>query len=135
MKKTEENEVKDVTERITSIEDALRELGEQDEQVIIYRKLVTMFDAESHIVNYQLAIVIIRALNEKREPDWDSPTYKWTLWFYMASSGFRFNDFDGWGSGSYVDSRLCFMEKSLALHAKDQPEFMQVFERFMTIKK
>ena len=127
---------KDVLERIKTIPDALRELGEQDEQVIIYRKLLTQFDASCHIVNYQLAVVIIRALNEKREPDWDdSSKVKYSLWFIMASSGFRSDGFGAWRSGSNVGSRLCFMEKRLGLHAVEQPEFMNVFKLFMTIQK
>ncbi|MEK9157708.1 MAG: hypothetical protein AAB638_00810 [Patescibacteria group bacterium] len=78
---------KDVT-KIKTILDVLRELGEEDEEVIIYKKLLTLFDATCHVVNYQLTVLIIRALNEKREPDWDSTAPKFTLYFLMASSGF-----------------------------------------------
>lgn len=126
---------KDVTERIKTVADALRDLGEDDDEVMSYRTLLTLFDANSHIVNYQLAVVIIRSLNEKREPNWNDGTNKYTLYFFLGSSGFRFDDCVNWNSDSDVGSRLCFMEKRLGLHAVEQPEFLKVFERFMTIKK
>lgn len=126
---------KDITARIKSVLDALDYLGESDDEVIAYRKLEKLFDRSSHIVNYQLAVVIIRALNEKREPNWDDTSYKYSLYFFLGSSGFRFRVCDRWNSSSDVGSRLCFLEKRLGLHAVEQPEFMKVFEQFMTIKK
>lgn len=132
---TQEKKLKDVTKRINTIDDVLRELGEDDKEVIVYRKLLTLFDASDHIVNYQLAVVIIRALNERKEPNWDDGSYKYTLYFIMGSSGFRFDVCDYWLAYSYVGSRLCFLERRLGLHAIEQPEFMNVFENFMTIKK
>ena len=128
---------KDVTERITTIADVLAELGDNDEDVIDYRKVLSVFSPEHHTVNYQLCVIIIKALNEKRLPYWDnSNELKWTLWFYMGgSSGFRYYGFVDWRSASHVGSRLCFMEKRLGLHAVEQPEFFNAFKNFMTIKK
>lgn len=127
---------KDICERINSVLDVLNYLGDSDPDVIDYKKLLTLFDGEHHLVNYQLAILIVKAMNEKRVPNWDDNSTKWTLYFIMGgSSGFRAYDCDLWRSYSHVGSRLCFMEQRLGLHAKNQPEFLKVFERFMTIKK
>jgi len=127
----------DVIERINSIADVLSELGEEDQDVVDYRKLTMVFDSEHHLVNYMLAILIVKALNEKRVPDWNDGLWnKWFLWFFMGgSSGFRCDGFGNWGSNSDVGSRLCFMEKRLGTHAASKPEFMRVFENFMTIKQ
>ncbi len=127
----------DVIERVTTISGVLRELGEEDQDVIDYKKLITVFDGSHHLVNYMLAILIVKALNEKREPNWDDEDeYKYQLWFWMGgSSGFRYYVFVFWHSASYVGSRLCFMESRLGEHAVAQPEFLKVFENFMLIKK
>ena len=100
----------DVTERIKSIEDALNELGDNHEEVIIYKKLITVFDHSCHLVNYQAAVVLTSAINEGWVPDWDNNEWKYQNYFVMGgSSGFRFHGYDRWASNSYVGSRLCFI--------------------------
>ncbi len=126
----------DVLSIITTIAAVLAYLSEKDEDVIDYRKLCKVFDADHHLVNYQLCVLIVKALNEKRRPDWDSNDEKWALWFYMGgSSGFRFYDCDFWHSVSDVGSRLCFMERKLGEHVVKQPEFFNAFKKFMTYYK
>lgn len=127
---------KDILERINSIEDAIMELGENDEQVVIYKKLLSMFDASSHVVNYQLAIVLTRAINEKWEPNWeDGNQPKYTLNFIMGGSeGFRSYYYcDSWCTSSVVGSRLCFREIRGGKHMAEK--FTNVFKQFMTIQK
>lgn len=125
--------LKDVTERIKTPEDAISELGENDIDVIDYRKLIKAGVSE-HLINYQLAIVLVKAINEGWEPNWDDPNEKkWQLWFKMSSSGFRYYDFDYWITTSYVGSRLCLREKRLGNYLGNQ--FPEVFKNFMLIKK
>jgi len=124
---------KDVTERIKSIEDAIRELGESDEDVITLRTLLDVIDPCGHLVNYQSAIVIAKALNEGWKPNWNnSDEYKYVIWFEMGSSGFRFYVCDFWVTSSDVGSRLCFKSSKLANYAGAQ--FTHFFKEFMTFK-
>jgi hypothetical protein len=125
---------KNVIERIKTISDVINELGENDEDVIIYRKLSTLFNGTSHVVNNQLAIIITKALNEKWVPNWnDSNQSKWFAYFQMGgSSGFRFNDYGNWPSHSNVGSRLCLKSSELAEYAAKQ--FTEVYKRFMIIE-
>lgn len=129
------NEV-DIMERINSIEDAIRELGADDNEVIRLQKLKTVFDdPDDHLVNYQTAVVLVRAINEKREPNWDDASeWKYQNYFDMrGSSGFRFRDYGLWLSDSYVGSRLCFFNPE---HGKYLAEkFPDVFKNFMLIVK
>lgn len=127
---------KNIMERITSIQSALSELGETDNEVIRYRKLLTVFDDPTdHLVNYQTAVVLIRAINEKREPDWNNTNEsKYFNYFDMrGSSGFRFGGHASWNSLTYVGSRLCFFKPE---HGKYLAEkFPDVFKNFMLIIK
>ncbi len=134
METPNEETTADVLDRINTIEDVLRELGEEDEDVIIYTKLLTLFDQACHTVNYQLAVLITKALNEKWIPNWDNTSeWKYANWYDMGSSGFRFGVYGSWGSDSGVGSRLCFKERRLGKAAAEK--FPQVFEQFLTIKK
>jgi len=75
---------------------------------------------------------IVKALNEGWKPNWDdSNEGKYSPWFYLdgGSSGFRFGDFDGWDSHSYVGSRLCFKSRELAEYAAKQ--FLSTYKEFM----
>lgn len=127
-KKVPEN----VMERIKTIDDVLSALGEYDQDVKAYRKLVEVFGAGSHITSNQLAVCITKALNEGWIPDWDdSNQYKYAPWFYMqsGSSGFRYGDYDYWRSGTGVGSRLCFKTSDLAKYAGTQ--FIEIYKQFM----
>ena len=125
-----------VTERIKTIADAIAELGEADNEVIRYQKLLTVLtDPTDHLVNYQTAVVLVRAINERREPNWDDPNeWKYFNWFCMGgSSGFRFDDYDVWRSLSRVGSRLCFFDPEHGEYLAKQ--FPEVFKHFMLIIK
>ena len=125
---------KDIMERIQSVEDARLILGEQDEEVIILRKLLEVFPDESHPVNHQKAVVLTKAFNEGWVPEWnDSNQWKYFPWFEMGgSSGFRYGDYDYWRSDSNVGSRLCFKSSKLAEHVGKK--FTTVYKQFMLIK-
>ena len=125
--------LKEITERIKTPEDAIAELGESDIAVIDYRKLLKA-GVSDHILNGQLAVVIVKALNEGWEPNWDdSYEYKYFPWFYLSggSSGFRFFDSDYWDTASYVGSRLWLKSSDLAKYAGEQ--FTEVYKNFMII--
>lgn len=125
---------KKVTDRIKTIDDAIAELGEQDNEVIHLRKLQAV-KITKHILNYQLAVIIAKALNEKWEPDWaNSNEYKYYPWFNMGgSSGSRFAyyDFVLVCSVSAVGSRLCFKSRELAEYAAKQ--FTDIYKQFYLI--
>jgi hypothetical protein len=123
------------TERINSVEDVLVSLGDTDAEVIIYKKLLELFGADAHIVNYQLATLIAKAYNEGWEPDWSNGKWdKYFAWFYMGgSSGFRYGGYASWYSTSGVGSRLCFKSAELAKDAGTK--FVDVFKKFMIIQK
>lgn len=124
---------KSVIERIKTVEDVLRELG-NDQEVLIYNKLLTILDADSHVVNNQMAVLITKAMNEGWVPDWaNSNEYKYFIWFEMrGSSGFQFHGYGYWTADSAVGSRLCFSSRERAEHAGKT--FQHIYEKFMVIK-
>lgn len=124
---------KKITEKITSLLDALDYLGESDEEVIFYRILLlhSTLSRNHHLVVYQALVIIIKALNEKWVPDWGNLSeVKYVPHFEMRGSfGFRFGDCDAWYSHSYVGSRLCFKSKELCEYACKQ--FIDIYRGFM----
>src|SRR5690606_7953551 len=129
--------LKDVKARIKTPEDAIAELGESDPEVISLRTL-EYAGIENHIYYNQLAVVIVKALNEGWVPNWnDSNEYKYFPWFFLndknGSSGFRFDGNDLWPANSHVGSHLCLKSSELANYAGEQ--FTQVYEKFMSNHK
>lgn len=80
-------------------------------------------------IAYKQAKLIRKALNKDKKPDWDSSAPKYFPWFYMGSSGFRFDDVDGWRSRSAVGSRLSYHDDDDAKYAALQ--FTDIFKRLM----
>lgn len=126
--------LKNIKDRVKSIEDAIAELGEDDVEVIELRKLQDS-GITSHILKQQIVVVITKALNEGWTPDWsNSNETKYFPWFRMGSSsgsGFSFNGYGGWATSSTVGSRLCFKSRELAEYAGKQ--FTEIYKEFMTI--
>lgn len=117
---------KDVTERIKTIDDVLIDNGWTRERFEEWSSEMTE-DEKAYVILKFLA----KSLNEGWAPDWsDDNQYKYYPWFDM-SSGFRFNNCDGWGSHSYVGSRLCFKSSQLAEYVGKQ--FIDVYRKFMVI--
>src|SRR5690554_2140042 len=108
---------KNITERIKTIEDAIKELGDQDEEVIELRKMEKA-GITSHILYYQQIVVFTKALNDGWKPnfnDWNE--YKYFNWFEMGSSSgsvFRIDAYGVRGTASDCGARLSFKSKELA---------------------
>jgi len=127
--KTLKEKPKDVNERIKTIADVLADNAFTQES----------FDQqfgglEPDEQAYILLKMLVTSLNEGWKPNWNNDSeYKYFPWFYMGgSSGFRFNDYAYWRSGSYVGSRLCFKSRELAEYAGKQ--FTEQYKQFMIIK-
>jgi len=110
----------EVTERIKTFEDALKETGRPDvpEFSDVPEDLRDYFKAQ-----YK-AIVITEALNEGWEADWeDENQEKYILWFLTKSpSGFAFSAAHFSFTSPYAGnaSRLCFKTRVLAKYAGEQ---------------
>lgn len=124
--------LKDIKDRINSVDDAIVELGENDPEVIQLRKLQEIEIADN-ILARQEAVVLIKAYNEGWEPDWtDDDQYKYSHRFYMGgskgSSAFRCDDYGIWNTGSNVGSRLFLKSSDLVYHTGEK--HLEVFKRF-----
>ncbi|HFI4796484.1 TPA: hypothetical protein ACGQK4_002203 [Elizabethkingia anophelis] len=122
----------DIKERIKSIEDAINELGENDDEVIVLRAL-EVAGISNHILYTQWLVVITKALNEGWEPDWGNGQWdKWFNWFNMPSKNGRFSVRHSGGRHSYsiCSARLCFKSKDLAEYAAKQ--FINTYEKSYT---
>lgn len=120
---------KEITERVKTVEDAIRELGEKDEEVFQLRKLQSICGLSEAILNNQIAVVIVKALNEGWKADWnDSNERKYFPWFYLGDN-FRCAYCHTWCTYSYASSRLCFKTPNLAEYAANQ--FAEVYKKFM----
>jgi len=125
----------DIRDRIKTIDDAIKILGDDDPDVIDYWKIEST-GITSHVFWNQKLILIIKALNEGWTPDWHNDKWdKFYPWFYMdgsSSSGrFSFHDSGNRDSCSYCGSRLCFKSKELAQYAAKQ--FLDIYEKAFTI--
>ncbi len=108
---------KEITERVRSIADAIKELGEEDEAVMQLRLLESVKGLSSKIISEQKIVVFAKAINEGWIPDWNNGEFdKWFLWYYLNEVPRVGYSYD-WSSGSCTSSRLCYKTKSLAEHA------------------
>ena len=125
---------KDIKERVKTIADAISVLGEEDTDVIDYRKLSAASVAD-HILGNQELVIIAKSLNEGWTPDWQNDEFdKWINWFNMSSSSsgrFSFHYSDDQYSSSGCGSRLCFKSKELAQYAASQ--FIDIYEKTFAI--
>lgn len=123
---------KDIKQRVTSLDDALRELGKN--KLDFEASCVGLSEDE---VAYKMLKVIAEALNEGWTPDWSNGEFdKWYPWFDMDSSSsagrFSFGDSDDLYSYSYVGSRLCFKSEELADYAGTQ--FLELYRELFVIE-
>jgi len=126
---------KDIRERIKSIDDAVKELGYNDPDVVDYLKLEAA-GITSHVLYNQMLVVIIKALNEGDVPDWSNGEWdKWYPWFDFDSSSsagrFSFHVSADLGSHSDVGSRLCLKSKELSDYVATQ--FLDIYKKVYTI--
>ncbi|WP_271730125.1 hypothetical protein [Aquimarina algiphila] len=120
--------LKQVTERITTIDDILEDNG------VTQKELDTMFaNVPEHLKYQYIAELLCKSLNEGWLPDWDNGEYdKYYPWFKMGSSVFQCDSYSDWYSRSSVGSRLCFKSSELAKYAGEQ--FADVYRKFMIIE-
>jgi hypothetical protein len=120
---------KDVTERIETVDDVLTDNGWTRERFDEWSSEMTE-DEKAYVILKFLS----KSLNEGWTPDWDnSNERKYYAWFCLdgGASGFRFDSYDCWDSGSSVGSRFCFKSSALAEYAGNQ--FIDVYRKFMVI--
>ena len=122
-------EVVETHEELKTIEDCINKLTEEDEEIIQLRKLESIKDLSEHILNNQIAVVIIKALNDGWIPDWnDDNQSKYSPWFYLGEN-FRYYSYGLYSADSCVSSRLCLKSKELAIYAGQQ--FREIYKKFM----
>lgn len=122
---------KSITERIKTIEDAINELGEEDEEVAELRKLL-IANITSHILYRQQAVVIAKVLNEGWIADYtniDQTKYEPRFYYDSSAGGFVYFDYDYWFTGTNVGSRLCFKSKELVEYFGKQ--FIDIHRKYL----
>lgn len=123
---------KDIKQRVTCLDDALRELGK--DKLDFEASCVGLSEDE---VAYKMLKVIAEALNEGWTPDWSNGEFdKWHPWFDMDDSSsagrFSFSVSANLISGSSVGSRLCFKSDELADYAGTQ--FLELYRELFVIE-
>lgn len=114
-----------ITDRVKRFEDACQVLNLDPEDVL--SKSDTADEAA-----YKKLKVIVKALNEGWEPDWnEGDEEKWYPWFYLNQPGFRLNHVAYHYTLSNVGSRLCFKSRELAEYAAKQ--FQSIYQDFFTL--
>ncbi len=122
-------EVIETFEQLKTVEDCINKLSEKDEEVIQLRKLESVKGLSEHILNNQIAIVIVKALNDGWVANWDnSDEYKYYPWFYLGKN-FRHYFCNDWVTCSFTSSRLCLKNEKLAIYAGNQ--FTEIYKKFM----
>lgn len=122
---------KNIIERVKSIDDAINELGEDDEEVAELRKLL-IANITSHILYRQQAVVIAKALNEGWIADYtniDQSKYEPRFYYNSSAGGFVFSDFGYWYLYTCVGSRLCFHSSELAKYFGNQ--FIEIHRKYL----
>lgn len=119
-------EIKDITKEIKTLEDAIKYLGEKDEETLLLNRMEGL---PRHIVAEQEIVVITKALNEKYVLDWDNHSEsKYFLWWCLGKN-FRLCNVDCYSSSSVCSSRLCFKSREVAEYAAQQ--FKETYKDFM----
>jgi hypothetical protein len=122
-----------ITDKVKTFEDACKVLGLDPKQLPVV-DLLPEKDRKSIIAYYKLT-VIIRALNEGWEPNWnDWDEYKYFNWFYLDSAGFGGAATTTAATGTYtnIGSRLCFKNDTLARYARVQ--FRDLYFEYLFIE-
>ena len=76
----------DVRERIKTFEDACEELGEHHAFVAAFRIAEANGAFGSDIIAYLKLRIIVAALNEGWEPEFNDSEYRWYPWFYFYTN-------------------------------------------------
>ena len=141
---------KDVLKKISSLEEEIKDLKNTiqkcDEPMCITERVKTFDDACCVVgfwpeisekdmpdeIAYKKLKVVIRALNEDWEPNWENENeYKWYPYFKASPFGFGATTYAIWSTLSFTGSRLCFKSKELAEYAGRQ--FTTLYKQYMEI--
>lgn len=120
---------------IKTFEDACKVERLNPKKVIPDFKAYPAADRKAMIVHAKL-VIIARVLNKLAnkgkawKPDWNNGQLdKYYPWFERGgSSGFRYDDCDGWRSASGVGSRLCFISREVGEYAGKQ--FIKLYKDY-----
>lgn len=124
----------DITKKIKSYEDACKALNLDPANLPVVDNLPEK--DRKYIVAYYKLTVIIRALNEGWEPNWqDWDEYKYFNWFYIDSAGFAcaFTSYAVSSASTNFGSRLCFKNATLARYARETFESLYLDYLFIEI--
>jgi len=121
---------KNITERIKTVEDACKELGENDEEVKDYRALQKA-NVSYKVLDTQGLVVVIKALNEGWTGDWsNSNEYKYLPYWNMKN--LSLDGVDSYYASDYSGtpaSRLYFKNRELAEYAAKQ--FINLYKNYL----
>ena len=133
--------MKKITDKVKTFEDACKVLGIK-KTVPDFSTLPISEEHQKSFAAYYKLIIIIKALNENWEPNWDDETEKkWYPYFKMKSnnggcggSGFGFSTttYGSWYTLASCGSRLCFKSSELAEYAGKQ--FTSIYKDFLTLE-
>ena len=141
---------KPITERVKTLEDAIRELGEDNPLVQAYKtaEFNTSGNADDvkDVIAYLKLRIIVKALNEGWEPNHlDGDEYRYIPWFRVsrravyvggsASSGalaglvFVYTCSGSSNTHASIGARLCFKSRELAEYAGNQ--FIEIYHDYL----
>lgn len=119
-------DIRDITSKITNFKEALDYLGESDEEVIIYRKMIKG-DINGKPLYTQMVVCWNRALNEKLE--FTEQDYKWRIWWNLYPFGFY--GVVNVQSVTDVPLSFCFKNEKLAKFAGNNKEYQKLCKQFI----
>ena len=120
-----------IIERIKSIDDAINELGEDDEDVKALR-VIENLSIPKHIISQLQSIIIAKALNEGWIADYTNigqTKYEPRFHYDSSAGGFVCYDYGRWSSATSVGSRLCFHSSKLAKYFGTQ--FIDIYRKYL----
>ncbi|HUN56446.1 MAG TPA: hypothetical protein VMU29_14930 [Smithella sp.] len=121
----------DMIDKIKFVTDAKDYLGPDDPEVKALNALIgnEQITADHHLFNYQIAVILVRAINQKREPNRDDENEcRYTI--RVSGKGHLYTSEVNWCISS---DRLVVFSRSHAEYLLKQ--FPNVFRNFMLIKK
>ena len=113
-------------ESIKTVEDAIKILGEKDEEVSLLKDMQRV-SLPRHIIAEQELVVIIKAVNSGWEADFDNNQYKYFPWWYLGKSFSLSRVFFCLSSG--IPRRLCLETREKAEYMSEQ--FKNLYEQYL----
>lgn len=123
----------DIIERIKTFEDACKELGDDYDDVVLFRTLnnESSYLLPKDVIAYLKLRIITAALNGGWEPMHIEVDCRYSPWFYVTSSGVSYASVSYMSSNTVSDfgSRLAFKSQVLAKYAGQQ--FIDIWTDFL----